>query len=186
MNTINGKQKARGKHLSTLGAIFSNLENLSVLVLFGLSSLMALLGRPAEMALAIVAGAIGLAFSNIDKLESFKGAGFEAKTRERRAQEAVISEQTNNTEELKTLASDITKAREAIMSALLNTEYNARYPSGIAEEANYPRDVVLEELNWLQQQKLVEKRAGKNGYLWSLTEKGMALLPIVVFGRKPL
>ena len=35
-------------------------------------------GQPAEMALAIVAGAIALSFLNIDKIARFKGAGFEA------------------------------------------------------------------------------------------------------------
>lgn len=39
-------------------------------------------GQPAQMGLAIVAGAIGMAFSSLDKFEFFKGAGFEAKTRE--------------------------------------------------------------------------------------------------------
>lgn len=33
--------------------------------------------RPAEMGLAIVAGSIALAFSYIDKIQKFKGAGFE-------------------------------------------------------------------------------------------------------------
>ncbi|WP_417684989.1 hypothetical protein [Pseudidiomarina gelatinasegens] len=32
----------------------------------------------AEMGMAILAGAIGLAFVNIDKISKFKGAGFEA------------------------------------------------------------------------------------------------------------
>ncbi|MFL1467391.1 hypothetical protein [Marinobacter sp. HN1S83] len=32
----------------------------------------------AEMGLAILAGSIGLAFTNIDKIARFKGAGFEA------------------------------------------------------------------------------------------------------------
>lgn len=38
-------------------------------------------GKPAEMGLAIVAGALGVALSNLDKFESIKGAGFEAKLR---------------------------------------------------------------------------------------------------------
>ena len=40
------------------------------------------LGRPAEMGLAIVAGSIALAFSYIDKIQRFKGAGFEAEMRQ--------------------------------------------------------------------------------------------------------
>jgi hypothetical protein len=37
--------------------------------------------KPTEMGLAIVAVAIALAFANLDKLEFFKGAGFEARMR---------------------------------------------------------------------------------------------------------
>lgn len=38
-------------------------------------------GKPAEMGIAVVACAIGMAFGNIDKLAKFKGAGFEAEMR---------------------------------------------------------------------------------------------------------
>ena len=42
-----------------------------------------LLGKPTEMGLSILAGALSLAFSNIDKISKFKGAGFEAEMREK-------------------------------------------------------------------------------------------------------
>jgi hypothetical protein len=37
--------------------------------------------RPAEMGLALIAGAIAAAFLNLEKFERFKGAGFEAEMR---------------------------------------------------------------------------------------------------------
>lgn len=55
-------------------------------------------GQPAEMGLAVVAGALGVALSNLDKFESFKGAGFEAKLR------SAIEEAYATTKSLKSLA----------------------------------------------------------------------------------
>ncbi len=56
--------------------------------------------QPAEMGLAIIAGAIGMAFSSLDKFEFFKGAGFEAKTRELRK---VVTEGNETLERLRTV-----------------------------------------------------------------------------------
>lgn len=39
------------------------------------------LGKPTEMGLAIVASAIALVFSDIERFKRFKGAGFEAEYR---------------------------------------------------------------------------------------------------------
>jgi hypothetical protein len=47
-------------------------------MLLGISSAYGFMGMTVEMGLAILAGSIGLAFSNIDKIAKFKGAGFEA------------------------------------------------------------------------------------------------------------
>jgi hypothetical protein len=37
-----------------------------------------LIGKPIEMGIAVVAGAVAAAFINIDKIQQFKGAGFDA------------------------------------------------------------------------------------------------------------
>jgi len=50
----------------------------SYLMLLGVSSTYGFMGMAAEMGLAILAGSIGLAFANIDKISKFKGAGFKA------------------------------------------------------------------------------------------------------------
>lgn len=52
--------------------IIGNLLTLALAVMFGI------MGKPTEMGIIVVAGAIAVAFLNIDKIQKFKGAGFEA------------------------------------------------------------------------------------------------------------
>ena len=52
--------------------IIGSLLTLCLAVMFGV------MGKPTEMGIIVVAGAIALAFFNIDKIQKFKGAGFEA------------------------------------------------------------------------------------------------------------
>ena len=48
----------------------------------GLAVMFGLLGKPTEMGLIITAGAIAISFLNIDRIQRFKGAGFEAEMRQ--------------------------------------------------------------------------------------------------------
>lgn len=57
------------------------------------------LGKPKEMGISIVGGAIAMAFVNIDKIQKFKGAGFEAEMKE------VINEANATLKELQEIAS---------------------------------------------------------------------------------
>ena len=50
----------------------SLMQILSGLMMFGVSTLLGLLGKPTEMGLAIAAGALGFAFSHIDIIEMLK------------------------------------------------------------------------------------------------------------------
>lgn len=52
--------------------IIGNLLTLGLAVMFGI------MGKPTEMGIIVIAGAIAVAFLNIDKIQKFKGAGFEA------------------------------------------------------------------------------------------------------------
>jgi len=169
------------KHMEQKASL---MQILSGLMLFGVSTLLGLLGKPTEMGLAIAAGALGFAFSNIEIIEMLKGPGFEARMRERKAAESVVAEQTDNAEHLRSLAFQITEPRQQIMSALIHTEYQARYIPGVASQTGLPKEVVTGELEWLLNNGLATRRTGRKGYLWNLTEKGMALLPIVVFREK--
>ena len=57
-----------GKLITIIGSLLA----LCLTVMFGV------MGKPTEMGIIVVAGAIALAFLNIDKIQKFKGAGFEA------------------------------------------------------------------------------------------------------------
>ncbi|MBI1424431.1 MAG: hypothetical protein GC149_13385 [Gammaproteobacteria bacterium] len=81
--------------LKILNVIFSII---AFLFLVGGSFYFGYEGKTIEMGLAIVAGALGIALSNIDKFESIKGAGFEAKMRK------AIEEAYATTESLKKIA----------------------------------------------------------------------------------
>jgi predicted transcriptional regulator len=159
------------------------LPILSGLMLFGVSTWLGFLGRPTEMGLAVAAGALGFLFSNMDRIVKIRVPGFAAEMCERKAAESVVAEQTDNAQHLKALAFQIDPSRQKIMSALIHTDYNSRYAAGITVETGLTSEVVSRELDWLLNNGLVTRRAGKNGYLWNLTEKGMALLPIVIFGK---
>jgi predicted transcriptional regulator len=152
-------------------------------MLFGVSTCLGFLGKPTEMGLAIVAGSLGFIFSNFEILAKIKGPGFEAEMRERKAAESVIAEQTDNIEHLRALAFQIDSPRQNIMSALIHTDYNSRYVGGVVAETSLTSEVVTTELEWLLNNGLVTRISGKKGYLWNLTKKGMALLPMVVFGK---
>lgn len=62
------------------------------------------MGKPAEMGLIIVAGAIGLAFLNTDKIQRFKGAGFEAEMKK------AVEDANATIEQLRNVATTSAKA----------------------------------------------------------------------------
>lgn len=152
-------------------------------MLFGVSTFFGFMGKPTEMSLAIAAACLGFVFSNIDRLVKVKGPGFEAEMRERTVAESVVAEQTDNVDHLRTLGLQIGSARQGIMNALIHTDYSSRYVGGLVAETGLTKEVVSGELDWLLNNGLVSRRVDKNVYLWNLTEKGMALLPMVVFGK---
>jgi hypothetical protein len=72
-----------------------------------------LLGKPTEMGLVITAITIGLAFANIDKIQRFKGAGFEA---EMKKVDQVVKDANATIEQLRNVAT--TSARATITSLM--------------------------------------------------------------------
>ena len=52
------------------------------LLMLTLAMVLGVTGKPTEMGLIVVAGAISIAFLNIDRIQRFKGAGFEAEMRQ--------------------------------------------------------------------------------------------------------
>lgn len=89
---------------STLVTIIGSLLTVGLAVMFGL------MGKPTEMGIIVVAGAIGLAFVNIDKIQRFKGAGFEAEMKR------AVEEANATIEELREVA---TTSAQAILTDLM-------------------------------------------------------------------
>lgn len=89
---------------SNLTTIIASSITLGLAVMFGV------LGKPTEMGIIVVAGAIGLAFLNIDKIQRFKGAGFEAEMKR------AVEEANATIEQLREVA---TTSAEAILTDLM-------------------------------------------------------------------
>lgn len=135
------------------------------------------MGQPSEMGLAILAGALGLAFSNIDKLSEFSGAGFSAKIKNQ--VQAVVEKETETT----LLSHDESKAGQAspveasILKALSNPKYTWRTLPGISKDANCSESEAWTVLVNLAGNKLVQiANKNKTGeMIWALTTKGRQL-----------
>jgi hypothetical protein len=93
-------------------------ENISIYLIVAVPAgamILGLLGKPTEMCIFVVADGIGLAFANIDKIQRFKGAGFEAEMRK------AVEEAYATTESLKAIAKPL------ILSTLSNLIYAGRW-----------------------------------------------------------
>lgn len=154
------------------------------IVLLGGSIVLGFLGKPAEMGLAIVAGAVALAFSDLEKFSRIKGAGFEAELREKL--EAVIEKETEPpvSGEESTLVPDVSridKATRAVVSALQHPEYTWRYIAGIKKDTELQTEEVMKSLKWLMANGYVNQSQGKHGTVWNLTEEGRHLSAVIDF-----
>ncbi|MYM32256.1 hypothetical protein GTP58_28380 [Duganella sp. CY15W] len=101
--------------------------------LIGVPAVFGYLGKPTEMTIATVACAIALAFAHIDKLESFKGAGFEAKMRD------VLDEANATLHSLQNLA------RPLLLTNAANIAQSGRW-HGIGREKEHKLISQLEAL----------------------------------------
>ena len=152
------------------------VELVSFVVLLGGSMLLGLLGKPAEMAVAVVAGAFGLCFTNLDKIKEFKGAGFEAKMRDQL--ETIIEKETEPeiTEDSGALNAEgyglVGEDAPRVIIALLNPKYTWRYVSGLSKESGVSKNVVKETLDWLVENRLAKQLKNEQGHYWALTSKG--------------
>ncbi len=133
------------------------------------------LGKATEMGLAIVAGAIGLAFTNIDKISRFKGAGFEAEMREQI--ETIIDKETEpelveSDEGFTSQAYGLVGKANDIVLALNDSKFTWRYLGGLVKDSGATKEKVIETMNWLVENNLAKESKGKKGKIWSLTSKG--------------
>lgn len=149
----------------------------SAIVLLVVSCCFGYMGLPTEMGLAILAGALGLAFSNIDKLSEFSGAGFSAKMKDQI--QAVVDKETEATP----LSKDEGKEKKApstdikILKALSNPNFTWRTLPGISKDANCNESEAWTILVNLVGNDFVRSgNKNKTGeMIWALTAKGRQL-----------
>ncbi|WP_237046050.1 hypothetical protein [Aquipseudomonas alcaligenes] len=137
-----------------------------------------LLGKPTEMGLSILAGALSLAFSNIDKISKFKGAGFEAEMREKVG--AIIAkeaepEKNDLTNGLTGKAFGLDENTRKVVKSLGSSQYTWRTVTGISQEAGLTKSEVTRSLHWLNLNGLVVKTESKVNANWGLSEDGRDL-----------
>ena len=104
---------------------------------------------PTEMGLAILAGSIGLGFSNIEKISRFKGAGFEA---EMRMVQTIIESQTepsNEQQESAKKIASISDTENRILKSLQKPSYTWRYAKTVAGETSLTEKEVESTLSSL-------------------------------------
>ena len=155
-----------------------NLNNIiqfsSAVVLLIISSALAFAGKPTEMGLAIAAGALGLAFSNIDKISKFKGAGFEAEMKDNI--QAVIDKETEfDTDEtvFKYAKTELNKDQQKVISALANPAFTWRTATGISNESKLSPEIVSKELINLINLDFAQQGRDKNKkVIWAPNKRG--------------
>jgi hypothetical protein len=147
----------------------------SFTVLLVVSSIYGFLSLSAEMALAILAGSIGLAFANIDKVAKFKGAGFEA---EMNMFHTMLESQTEPTIEQKQQAkaqNNLTHDENCILVCLLKPGYTWRYASTISSETGISQAETVDYLHTLMLKRFAKNDSGAKGEIWSITALGKSV-----------
>lgn len=132
------------------------------------------MAQPAEMGLAILAGALGVAFASIDKLSEFSGAGFSAKMKDQ--VQALVDRET---EPAPSSVAECQKEKASsfdlsVLNALSNPKYTWRTLPGISKDADCTEAEAWTVLVSLVEKELVQvSNKRKTGeMIWALTNKG--------------
>lgn len=144
-------------------------------MLLGISTAYGFMGLTGEMGLSILAGSIGLAFSNIDKISKFKGAGFEA---EMNMVHSIIENQTEPSPETKEEAKKepiISSPENDILRSLQKPGYTWRYAKTVAGEVNLTVEETEVALLSLMGRGFSKSGKGSNGEIWSTTALGRSV-----------
>lgn len=152
--------------LNKIIQIFSNIVLLGVSAYLGISSM------HKEMALAILAGSIGLAFSNIDKISEFKGAGFSAKMKE---QFETIVEKGMEPERIEIDIQNIPNKVKFIISVFNGSHFTWRSVAGLMRDTGFDRKELSAQMAWLINSGYAKHTIAKPGSMWALTAKGHQL-----------
>ncbi len=158
-------------HTTRLNSI---IQFLSAVVLLGISVCFGFMSKPTEMGLAILAGALGLAFSNLDKFSEFSGAGFSAKMKDQ--VQAVIDKETEElpVKTVEATGTEISTEEQSMLEALANPKYTWRTLPGLSKTTTVNESEAREILVKLTRKGLV--RCGNKNetgeMIWSLTPLG--------------
>lgn len=130
---------------------------------------------PTEMGLSILAGALGLGFSNIGRIAKFKGAGFEA---EMRMLQTTIEAQIEPTSEAKDAAKktdSVTELELKVLKSLQRPGYTWRYAKSVAAEIDKTTESTESVLQSMKSRRLVDSGQGSNGEIWTATALGKSV-----------
>lgn len=158
-------------------------ELLSFVVLLGGPLLFGAFGKPAEAGVAMLAGAIGLAFANLDRIKRFKGGGFEAEMREQF--EALVAKESEPEEEavvggLQVSGFSLDEKTRNVVLALNSSQYTWRSLGGVGQEAKLSRNEVKSSLDWLESNGLAMRVGSARKTNWGLTETGRDLANSII------
>jgi len=147
----------------------------SAAVLLGVSSVLGLIGNNSAMALSVAAGALGLAFANIDKIQRFKGAGFEAEMVHK--MEAIVEKETEPEAEIEDpsywyATTPLGQEEQRVIQALANPAFTWRYVSGLSKESGFSKDKVRSILNLLEKKQFAERSSNEKGEIWTPSRRG--------------
>ncbi|MCD8478258.1 MAG: hypothetical protein LRY68_10565 [Sulfurospirillum sp.] len=168
-----------------------NIEYTSFAVLLGFSTFFGFLENSSAMGLSILAGSIGLAFVNIDKISKFKGAGFEAEMRdqqigaiiEKETEPEKSNENADETADIKTY-SELTQVQKDVLIALNNPNYTWRSLTGIATDTQRTTNTIYQTLKYLMDNSLVQSSGGHKSLKWALTIEGRKIISILQDNEK--
>ncbi len=144
-------------------------------MLLVISTIYGFLSLSAEMGLAILAGSIGLAFSNIDKISKFKGAGFEA---EMNMVHTLLENQIEPTHEQKEEAKaqdKLSHNENCILVCLQKAGYTWRYANTISSETGISKLETIDYLQNLMEMGFAKNSKGAKGEIWAITAVGKSV-----------
>lgn len=134
------------------------ITGLASIVMVSLAMYLGVMSKPTEMGLIIAACSISIAFLNLDRIQKFKGAGFEAEMRQ------AVEEAHATVEQLRTLAATST---ESTLTTLMSENF---FDGTTLEHRLSMHDKLVD---CLRQLGVSQKQIGEARHMWS---KGIGII----------
>jgi hypothetical protein len=161
----------------------SKIYNFCIFIFAGSSFYLAYVGKPAELAGFVVAGALSLVFLKLDSFKEFSGGGFSAKLKERvenleRDIAPIKSKQTDPESEASSLPEHffLGEESEKVLFSLTNGKYSWRTLGGLKADTKLAEKKLVSILKKLELDGLAYASKSSSGNeIWGATEKGYAV-----------